>query len=279
MTHIGARRRSRAGTALKFVSSGASFASACLVVACSLHQPASAPGGGSGSAPAIGDEVTSGEGAYSALEVPGFLPAVLYLPETNEPRPLVVANHGAGGVPEWECDYWRRLTQGHAVLLCLRGSRIRNDRPSGYYYKTHLALGAELRAALSVLKERHAARLAPDSGVYAGFSQGAIMGAPVMPEYGNEFPTLALIEGGFQYWSPARARRFAERGGRRVLFACGTTWCANGARAPAEWLEAHGVKVRIEYAEGAGHTAGGEVMKRTEGALPWLLEGDRNWVR
>lgn len=276
---MAARRRSRLVSALKFAAGGACFAMWGLVAACSVQQRgvAGSPGGGSGSAPGL-VEATSG-GDYQSLEVPGFLPAVLYLPDTNEPRPLVVANHGAGGMPEWECDHWRQLTEGHAVLLCLRGSRTRNDRPSGYYYKTHLALGAELRAALSALKKLHPERIAPDSGVYAGFSQGAIMGAPVVPEYGKEFPTLALIEGGFQYWSPARARRFAETGGRRVLFACGTTWCANGSREPAEWLKASGVEVRIEYAEGAGHTAGGEVMKRTENALPWLLAGDRNWSR
>lgn len=265
---------------MKFVSRGAWWAASWAVVACSLNQnePASAPGGGAGSAPGVQAASASNEnGAYRELEVPGFLPAVLYLPAAREPRPLVVASHGAGGVPEAECDYWRRMTGGQAVLLCLRGTPLRNDGPSGYYYKTHLALGAELRAALGALKATFAARVASGSGVYAGFSQGAIMGAPIIPEHGDEFPTLALIEGGYEYWSPALARRFAERGGRRVLFSCGTAWCAKKARIPAEWLEARGVEVRIEYAEGAGHTAGGAVMKRTEDALPWLLAGDRNW--
>lgn len=103
------------------------------------------------------------------------------------------------------------------------------------------------------------------------------MGAPMIIDHGNRFPYLALLEGGYEYWSPANARRFARTGGKRVLFVCGTQWCADKTQTPAEWLQQANIEVRIEYARGAGHTPTGEVMTRTRDALPWLTQGDALW--
>jgi predicted esterase len=216
------------------------------------------------------------DGPFEALMISNFLPAVVFAPDSPGPHPLVVAAHGAGGVPEWECDYWRRLTQGRAFLLCLRGERTNNLRPSGYYYRTHLALEEELVAAMAAF-ERRFPQAPSGAALYAGFSQGAIMGAPMIVAHGREFPYLALLEGGYEYWSLAKARHFAAAGGKRVLFVCGTQWCADKSKMPAEWLQQANVAVRIEYAAGAGHTPSGEVMARTRDALPWLTAGDPVW--
>lgn len=172
-------------------------------------------------------------GAFEALLIPNFLPAVVFAPTSPGPHPLVVAAHGAGGMPEWECDYWRRLTHGRAFLLCLRGERTNNLQPSGYYYRTHLALEVEFVAALAAFEQRFPQATTRDA-LYAGFSQGAIMGAPMISRHGDRFPYLALLEGGYEYWSPAHARRFAAGGGKRVLFVCGTQWCADKSKIPAE---------------------------------------------
>jgi predicted esterase len=212
--------------------------------------------------------------AYQSLKIPGYLPAVLYNPRLPGPASLVVASHGAGGIPEAECDYWRALTQGRHIVLCLRGWRINNYAPSGFYYPTHFALERELRAALTALRARPDVQIAPAPHVYAGFSQGAIMGAIMIVDHARSFRRLALIEGGFQYWNVARARRFARNGGERVLFVCGTAWCANGARQTSAWLRRAGVQVRLEYAPGAGHTPDGAVLERARAALPWLLNTD-----
>src|SRR4051794_36450410 len=55
-----------------------------------------------------------GTGELLQLEVPGFGPAVFFAPAGLDARPLLVAAHGAGGTPEWECEYWRRLTNDRA---------------------------------------------------------------------------------------------------------------------------------------------------------------------
>jgi predicted esterase len=224
-------------------------------------------------APVHGDAI----GQLRALPVPGFLPAVLFVPAAPGPQPLVVANHGAGGAPEYECEYWRRLTASRAVLLCLRGTAIDSRGVGSFYYKNHIELGRELQAALSALRRELGESVQQSGAVYAGFSQGAIMGAPMIVAHAARFNRLALIEGGYEYWSASSARAFARNGGRRVLFVCGTRWCADKAALPADWLGKAGVAVRIEYAAGAGHTPAGEVMSQLAAALPWLLEGDEAW--
>jgi hypothetical protein len=216
---------------------------------------------------------------FQSLVVPGFLPAVVYVPEAADPRPLVVANHGAGGIPEAECAYWSWLTRGRAFVLCLRGTPLDSRSANAFYYKDHLALGREFVAARRALSAAFGARLAGADAIYAGFSQGAIMGAPMIVPHARDFTRLALLEGGYEYWSRATARSFARNGGQRVLFVCGTRWCAEHAELPAEWLRNEGVMVRIEYAPGAGHTPGGAVMRKTESALPWLVEGEASWSR
>ena len=87
---------------------------------------------------------TSGPDALSppvdapvALEVPGHLPAVVFVPgdaSAAAPRPLVVATHGAGGTPERHCAFWQRAVGGRAVVLCPRGRRLgMGDEPAFFY--------------------------------------------------------------------------------------------------------------------------------------------------
>jgi hypothetical protein len=183
---------------------------------------------------------------------------------------LVVAAHGAGGSPEAECNYWTRLTLGHSFVLCLRGTRI--DPEAGFYFRDHHALDAELTAALAAARAE-LPRIAPGSGLYAGFSQGASMGSLVVGKHADDLPYAVLIEG-FERWNIALGRAFAARGGKAVLFACGSRECNEAADASTHWLQRAGVRARAVHAAGAGHTSGGEVASLVEANLPWLLTAD-----
>lgn len=229
--------------------------------------------------PARGGEpaVPIGTGGVRELAVPGFLPAVVYLPEARGPRPVLVATHGAGGHPEYDCEHWRELTCGRAVLLCLRGAETRNAMVGGYYYPTHHELSAELRAALAALEFTWRDRIRAGSYVYAGFSQGASMGTNALQEARLDFPRWILLEGGYDYWTRGSARSVARVGTERVLFVCGTQYCSTRVERPVHWLREAGVAVQAETALGAGHTPAGGVQERTVRALPWLLQGDRAW--
>ncbi|MDF3066641.1 MAG: uncharacterized protein K0R38_2242 [Polyangiaceae bacterium] len=204
--------------------------------------------------------------APRALDVPGFLPAVMFVPAGAEARPLVVAAHGAGGSPEWECDYWSRLLGERSFVVCLRGTSL--GKGGGYYYRTQHALEAELVAAERAARAAEP-RIAP-GGTYVGFSQGSSMGSAIIAKHGGKFSRLVLVEG-FERWNVPRARAFAKAGGKRILFACGTKDCNAAASESARWIARGGVDVRVEYAFGAGHTPMGEVQERVSAALPWLF--------
>ncbi len=211
------------------------------------------------------------------LSVEGFLSAVLVLPATREPRPLLVVAHGAGDKPEWQCEWWSAALGDRAVVLCLRGSAMYpRDPATGFYFRDHHALGRELLAALRAVAV-HGDRIAGGPPVFAGFSQGAIMGALVAQEQAPLFSRLVLIEGGYDEWNVASARRLARAADARVLFACGQEYCAVRARRSMGWLARGGVTARLEHAPRAGHTYARAVGERVLAALPWVVEGDARW--
>lgn len=210
------------------------------------------------------------------LPVEGHLPAVLALPTGDSPRPLLVVAHGAGDKPEWQCEWWSVALAGRALVLCLRGSAMYPRKPdTGFYFRDHYALGRELTAALRALERAHGTRIAAGAPVFAGFSQGAIMGALVAQERAPLFSRLMLIEGGYDEWNVAGAKKLGR--GARVLFACGQSYCASHARTAMQWLSRAGVEARLEHAPRAGHTYAGEVGERVREALPWLVDGDVRW--
>ena len=191
---------------------------------------------------------------------------------------MIVVTHGAGGSAEQHCQLWSRIAPERAILLCIRG-RARGPNPAdGEYYPDHPALERETFAALSALRTRYGERIAEGGVYYAGFSQGATMGALMLVEHAAEVKRLVLVEGGFAEWSVARARAFRERGGERVLFVCGRKECADAARKSAYWFKLAGVPAQLEYVAGAGHSHDARVEARIISALPWLSASDPRWA-
>ena len=216
-----------------------------------------------------------------ALEVPRHRTAVVSLPVgARGPRPVVVAAHGAGDRPEEQCRFWRGIVGDRAFVLCPRGFATNPHAPpdqTGYFYTTHHMLGEEVTAALRALGERFGGHVDLGSPVFAGFSQGAIMGALVLPSHPARFGRAVLVEGGyglFQEWNRHVARRLRERGGERVLIACGRAACAREAEVSAGYMESEGLRVRVVHAPGGGHTYGGAVGAEVAAAFAWVVEGD-----
>ncbi|HMJ14151.1 MAG TPA: hypothetical protein VK524_22200, partial [Polyangiaceae bacterium] len=196
------------------------------------------------------------------LAVDGFSPAVLVLPDDlGSRRPVLIATHGAGDGPEWQCETWQGIVRGRGFILCPRGVRLTADPKvtSGYFYRNHLELEREVLAAVEALERAYAREVDASAVVYTGYSQGATMGVLMLIQHAALFPRLILVEGGHQDWSPRMAKQYKEKGGLRVLLACGGAHCNNNARRSAKWLDAEGVVARAEYVVGAGHTYGGPV--------------------
>jgi len=208
------------------------------------------------------------------LEVADSSASLVRLPEGLERAPVIVVTHGAGGSAEQHCEWWSRIVRERAILLCVRG-RPRGPNPvDGEYYPDHPALERETFAALAALRARYAERIADGGVYYAGFSQGATMGALMLVEHAAEVTRLVLIEGGAAEWSVARARAFRQRGGERVLFVCGRKECAEAAHKSAHWFKLAGVPAKVEYVAGAGHSHDARVEARLVTALPWLTGSD-----
>jgi predicted esterase len=221
------------------------------------------------------------QGPFVDLPVPGHRDAVVSVPaRAAGSRPLLVATHGAGGTPEAHCTFWRRLLGDRAFVLCPRGASLNAHvapEDAAYFYDGHPRLAREVEAALDALTARFGDRVDARAAVYAGFSQGATMGALALPLLPGRFARAVLIEGGDADWSRYTARVFATHGGARALFLCGRPACAANARRSAGYLEREGVPARAIHAVGAGHTYGGKVEQELVGALGWLLEGDPRW--
>ena len=218
------------------------------------------------------------------LPVPRHGAAVVSLPlGATARKPVLVVAHGAGDRPEWQCQVWRGIVRDRAFILCPRGFPTNPYVPpehTGYFYTTHHALGREIALALEALRERFPEHADLDAPAYAGFSQGAIMGAMLLPGHPARFARAALVEGGYGFfheWNIPVAQRFKARGGERVLLACGRPRCVEQARVSAGYMRRGGLDVRVLHAEGAGHSYGGVMEQSLRQAFAWIVEGDPRW--
>jgi predicted esterase len=208
------------------------------------------------------------------LAVPGFGTALVVLPAGNEPRPLLLAAHGAGDSPRWQCRHWDAAVRGRFVILCPRGVALSSGDDPGYFYRNHIELEREVTAALAALKQELGARLSPADGVYSGYSQGATMGALMVIAHGADFPHLVLVEGGSGDWTAGRAKKFRETGGKSVAIVCGTPNCAKRGERSVAILEKAGLRARVEHVEHGGHVYDGRVGERATELLDgWVFGG------
>ena len=91
------------------------------------------------------------------------------------------------------------------------------------------------------------------------------------------YPRAVLIEGGNQQWSLAGAKNFAQRGGQRILFACGQWDCNQRSTEAQRILSKAGVQAKVVFSKGQGHTYGGGVADEILDAFRWVVEGDERW--
>lgn len=209
------------------------------------------------------------------LVVPGHGDAVLVSPvDLGEGKPLLVAAHGAGDAPDWQCQHWAEIARGSFVVLCPRGLSLGKDS-GGYYFPDHFALEREVLAAVDALEAALGPRLLDEGGVYTGYSQGATMGALMVVNHGRRFPHLLLVEGGSGDWTFSRARRFRDTGGKSIAIVCGTGPCARRAKASAAVMQKVGLRARAQYASGAGHVYDGEVGEHSRALFEGWLFGER----
>ena len=212
------------------------------------------------------------------LSVEGFSPAVLHVPSGERRRPLVIGAHGAYDRADAFCHVLAGAVQGRAFVLCPRGKRTDAriaPAEASYFFPTHLWLEREIAAGIQALGEAYPEEIDTTRAVYVGFSQGAIMGALVVPRNPTQFPRALLVEGsyGLGQWNVETGARFRRHGGERVAFVCGGWFCAEQARASAFAIEGRGARTKVIRAAG-GHTYGGDVARSIVSVFPWVVDGD-----
>lgn len=214
------------------------------------------------------------DASWSDLPVDGFQPALLWYRAT---APVLVVTHGAGGFAEWHCQHFHQIFAGKVTLLCPRGKPIfTRDTAQGFYYPDHLALRREVHAVIA----RYEA-VVSDSGrpyAYAGYSQGATMGALALSGDGAMFSRLLLVEGGYGDWYDSLIARFKKSGGQAVVVICGTKQCHERAHAAIPRFARAGLAFKTATARGAGHRPDGAVEKVTLEHLGFLFDGDARWA-
>jgi len=219
--------------------------------------------------------------AFVTMPVPGYEDATLSLPggPSKERRPVVVALHGLRGRADWTCHVARELFDTRAFVLCPAGTplptKTQTDRERPRYTLPEpRRLGLEIAAGLAALEARYAASVDVESPVLYGHSLGAIFGATLALAHPATWQRVVLSEGGYSAWASPGAQEFVKLGGRRVLFACGTRTCDDGAKVAARTLKAAGAEADVGYAAGAGHRSWGPIVDVMQARIDWLLAGD-----
>ncbi len=233
-------------------------------------------------AAALATDGLDGGADLQEMPVPGYLAAFLSVPNgSTGARPVVVALHGVGDRPDWQCLEWRKLVGPIAWVVCPRGivsERWSTPGDTRWTWHGPPFMKKELDAAVAALAARFGARVDPERMVYGGFSYGAANGPAIVAKDAARFPYVVLTEGGGDRWTLDFAKDFVKNGGERVLFVCGQAPCVPGAERTGAMIARAGVKVRIEHGEGEGHAYGGAVAARIRDAWPWVTAGDPRWA-
>jgi hypothetical protein len=113
--------------------------------------------------------------------------------------------------------------------------------------------------------------------LYGGFSLGAIYGEAIVRAEAALFPRAVLIEGGLDGWTAATARAFVAKGGRALVFGCGSKWCGKKAEARAKLVRAAGATAAVVTIPDMGHGYGGAFPGAARPALAEMMKGVTGW--
>jgi len=197
----------------------------------------------------------------------------------REPRPIVVAIHGAVDDPGLMCSAWRLIADEYPFVVCPGGNPI-GPPASGrkYVWSSGEQIAKRVHQAIDLVRAHYGSEWFVDGPMtYAAFSQGANMAAPLLTRE-HDFPRVVFTEGGYHVFEDAKtARAFAYGGDGRVLFTCSQPGCAGSFAASRATLESAGVKAKVEYSGPHGHSMPPAVRESIHGELPFLIAGLRGW--
>lgn len=209
------------------------------------------------------------------LDLPGGGVAYVAPPlGSTEPRPVVVAVHGAMDHPSLMCSAWRVVADVYPFVVCPAGAKV-GER---FVWSSSDMIDQAIDAALAAAKARFGPRMVDGPMVYAAFSQSATLAGPVLTTANRgRFTRAALTEGGYHALDDASARAFAKAGGQRVLYTCSQGGCVPSFGASKSALAGAGVGVKVESPGPHGHSMVPAVRASLQASLGWLTDGVAGW--
>jgi predicted esterase len=193
----------------------------------------------------------------------------------REPRPLMVAVHGAGDRAEWACGGWRMVAGEYAFVVCPQGMKMDKMR---FAWDSAETIRRRVASAIVAARARFGEYIAEGPTLYVGFSQGATLAGPTLLDAAQFFPFIVLAEGGYGLvQNRALLGKLEARGVESVLLACGTPGCFNTMRAAEPNLTASGIQALIGGDPKSGHNLNGEMQAGLQKVWPDFIAGLPNW--
>lgn len=199
---------------------------------------------------------------------------------SREPRPVIVAVHGAWDDPGLTCSAWRLIVDVYAFVVCPGGRPVDPAAKDGrlFVWSSGEHIAKRVHEALEATKAKYPGRVAGGPMIYVAFSQGSNLAGPLLARDGKSFPRVVFTEGGYKTFDDAAvARAFAKSGGERVLFTCSQPGCAGAFATSRASLQRAGVTARVDYSGPHGHSMPPAVREQIHDALPWIVEGLHGW--
>lgn len=210
------------------------------------------------------------------LEVDGVSVGYVTAPiGSTEARPVVVAVHGIYDHPGHTCAAWRAIVDGYAFVVCPAGSRHSKYE---FVWPSSEAIETAVSASLTAARARYGDRMTRGPAIYAAFSQGANMAAPVLGARNGRFARAVLVEGGYVAFADARlANAFVSAGGTRALYMCSQPGCVGSFAGSKAALVRAGAEVKVATPGPYGHSLNPPLRASINAALPWLVDGLLGW--
>lgn len=192
---------------------------------------------------------------------------------SREPRPFVVAVHGAAGRPDWMCGATRDTLGLHPFIVCPHPDAQLQTMAS---WSDAAQVRRAVERAVEAATRKYGERIRQDAPLYVGHSQGAMLAPAFFSLPGKTHFSHVLFYEGLPS-SPALARKaLASAGPARVLLVSGQRGWERGHAAFARDLERVGITARHRHVE-SGHFFGPKSIALMRTQLAWLLGDARGW--
>jgi hypothetical protein len=132
-----------------------------------------------------------------------------------------------------------------------------------------------LRALLRELKQKFTAHVASGSVALIGVGKYTEDVLGLVREEPSFFSRVVLVDGGYERFSSAEASLFSSRGGKKLLFVCGTQACRVQAGHVSVIAQRSDVDAKVSDYDAANSPELGKMLAPN---LAWLLADDARWA-